>query len=665
MKRSWSGSLCLIVLCLGISLSQSWGQKPVLRRADSFFGLHFDFHAGLGDTLIGKTLTEGMVDSLLTLVKPDFIQVDCKGHPGVSSYPTKVGNSAGHFLKDPLKLFRTVTARHGVALYVHYSGVWDDQAVKHHPHWARHTADGKPDPQKVSFWSAYSDSLLIPQLKEISDYGVDGVWVDGDSWAVELDYRPDALAEFRKVTGITTVPKKKGDPGYDDLLEFTRQKFRNYIAHYANALHQYNPRFQVASNWAFSSFMPEPVDIPVDFISGDFAPYNSVLSGAYEARCIAPQGKPWDLMAWSFGGDWGGMKAPKSATQLSQEAAQVLAQGGGFQAYWSQARDASLPAWAYGTMAQLAEFCRARQAYCYKARPVPQVALYYSTAGQKHLTNAVYKSNSSQQSLSGTLELLLGNQLSTEIRMAHTLTGQMDQYPLIVLPEWEVLSDSERKELLLYVEKGGNLLVIGPKAVDNFQEALGVTLGDFKKGSIHFGSSGLITATTTDYRSFTPGKATRLFGGAYDARDLRNLLGPAATIATYGRGKIAGVYVGLAQAYLKNESYEARRFVGELARQLFSPMVQVDGSQFVHVAINQKEGKTLINLLNVAGPHKSAASFDEVPALGPLKITTTYPRRPTRLTLQPEGKSLAYEYTNGQIVFSLEKLDIHSIVEVD
>ncbi len=433
------GLLVIFGVCLFQNLS--WGQKTPLRRSDSFFGLHFDFHAGLGDTLIGKTLTESMVDSLLTAVKPDFIQIDCKGHPGVSSYPTKAGHSAGHFLKDPLKLFRAVTKRHGVALYVHYSGVWDDEAVKHHPHWARLDANGKPDPQKISFWSAYSDSLLIPQLKEISDYGVDGVWIDGDSWAVELDYRPDALAEFKKVTGVTTAPKKKGDPHYDDLLEFTRKKFRDYIAHYTNALHQYNPRFQVASNWAFSSFMPEPVNVPVDFISGDFAPFNSVLSGAYEARCIAPQGTPWDLMAWSFGGDWGGMKAPKSATQLAQEAAQVLAMGGGFQAYWSQARDASLPAWAFGTMAELAEFCRARQAWCYKAKPVPQVALYYSTAGQKHLTNAVYKSNGSQQALKGILELLLNNQLSTEILMTHALTGKMDQYPLIVLPEWEVLSD--------------------------------------------------------------------------------------------------------------------------------------------------------------------------------------------------------------------------------
>lgn len=658
-------SIAQLSLALFLWPQFATAQKAAPRRANSPFGLHFDFHAQLRDSLIGKTLTEGMVDSLLTRVKPDFIQVDCKGHAGFTSYPTKVGNPTGGYVNDPLKLFRKVSRKHGVALYVHYSGVWDNRAVELHPHWARIDAEGKPDPQKVSFWSAYSDSLLIPQLKEISDYGLDGVWIDGDSWAVEPDYRPDALAEFKKTTGINDVPKKKGDPHFDDLLEFTRKKFRDYIAHYANALHQYNPEFQVASNWAFSSFMPEPVDIPVDFISGDFAPYNSVVSGAYEARCIAPQGKPWDLMAWSFGGDWSGMKAPKSSVQLSQEAAQVMAMGGGFQAYWSQDRDASLPAWAFETMGELAEFCRARQPFCYQATPVPQVALYYSTAGQKHLTNAVYKSNSSQQALKGTLQLLLDNQLSTEIRMTHNIAGRMADYPLIVLPEWQVLSEKENKELLTYVEAGGTLLVIGPKAVSNFAPALGVTLGEETKNDIHFGSAGRVTAGTTGYRTFTPKPGTETFGGVYTMRDLRHHLGPAATIAKYGKGRIAAVYIGLADTYLKNESHIARRFVGELVEKIHDPMVRVTSSQYVYLATNRKNNKLMVNVLNLAGPHKTAAAFDEIPPLGPLEVRVKYPKRPVKVTLQPENKTLPYEYKNGQIVFTLNKLDIHSIIEID
>ncbi len=46
-------------------------------------------------------------------------------------------------------------------------------------------------------------------------------------------------------------------------------------------------------------------------------------------------------------------------------------------------------------------------------------------------------------------------------------------------------------------------------------------------------------------------------------------------------------------------------------------------------------------------------------------INVKYPRRPDRVMLQPENAPLAYEYKNGQIDFNLEKLDIHSIIEID
>ncbi|MBO0932918.1 hypothetical protein [Fibrella aquatilis] len=470
------GWLAVGCLLAGGAMAQTPHQVP-LRRADSFFGLHFDFHAALTDTLIGKTLTDGMIDSLLRLVKPDFIQVDSKGHPGVTSYPTKVGYTPSRFEKNTLRLFRDVTARHGVALYVHHSGVWDDQAVRHHPTWARIRPDGTADTQKTSLWSSYADSLLIPQLREISDYGVDGVWVDGDCWAVEPDYGPASVAAFRQATGLVDVPKGKSDPGYTALIDIQRQAFRRYVAKYTNALHQYNPRFQVASNWAFSSFMPEPVSLPVDFISGDTDPLNGANRSAFQARCIAPQGKPWDLMSWSFGYGWTDqVGTPKPAVQLCQEAAQVLAMGGGFQAYWTQNNDASLTPWAFTTMAELARFCRARQPFCHKAAQVPQVALLYSGVAHRAKTTGAFKFDASQSgNLLGTLNALLYSQLPTEVLMEHHLHGRMAQYPLIVVPEWPTLADTFRTELVQYVREGGNLLVMGHETVRLFERELGVT----------------------------------------------------------------------------------------------------------------------------------------------------------------------------------------------
>ncbi len=100
-----------------------------------------------------------MIDTFLTRVSPDFIQIDCKGHPGISSYPTKVGYHVKGFEKDPLKLWREVTEKDNVALFMHFSGIIDGKVVKEHPDWAIIKANGERSKQKAS--SSAPTSTLI------------------------------------------------------------------------------------------------------------------------------------------------------------------------------------------------------------------------------------------------------------------------------------------------------------------------------------------------------------------------------------------------------------------------------------------------------------------------------------------------------------------------
>ena len=309
--------------------------KTKISRKESYWGLHFDQHLSITSNHVGATLTEGMVDSILLYGRPDYIQVDCKGHPGVSSYPTEMGQQALSFDKDPLALIRKITEKHRVSLYVHYSGVWDANYVRLHPDQARIQPNGTPDPNKTSFWGNYSDKLLIPQLKELAlKYKIDGAWIDGEAWALQPDYHPAALAEFKKTTGIDSIPRKPGDKYFKELLEFNRKSFLSYINHYTKEIHQAAPNFQLCSNWAFSGMMPEPIpeDIGLNFYSGDNEANNSVNQANWHARTLAGQGIPFDLMAWSFTMDfktW--MRAPKTSLQLCQELAPVISLGGGVQ----------------------------------------------------------------------------------------------------------------------------------------------------------------------------------------------------------------------------------------------------------------------------------------------------------------------------------------------
>ena len=82
------------------------------------------------------------------MIRKRGVEDGCKGHPGLSSYPTKVGNQAPGFVGDPLRVWRQVTAERGVALYMHYSGVWDSEAIRRHPDWAAVERRRQAEPQR-------------------------------------------------------------------------------------------------------------------------------------------------------------------------------------------------------------------------------------------------------------------------------------------------------------------------------------------------------------------------------------------------------------------------------------------------------------------------------------------------------------------------------------
>ena len=652
-----------------IALGQN--DKAPAKKINRFFGIHVDFHASASSNEVGKTLTEAMVDSMLTLVKPDFLQVDCKGHPGYSSYPTKVGTPAPKIINDPLRIFRSVTSRHHIPLYVHYSGVQDARAVELHPDWANINSKGEADKSNTSVFSPYADELIIPQLKElITNYKIDGAWVDGDCWSVQADYSPAALAAFKKKTGITTVPRSRNDSGYYTFMDFNRKKFRSYVGHYIDAVHQFDSSFLITSNWSYSSMMPEEVDTHVDFLSGDMATRDYVANAAFEARCLAPQGKPWDLMAWGFTFNWeDNVSSYKSAVQLEQEAANVLAMGGGFQLYYPQNDDASIKPWKIKTMAAVAKFCRERQAYTYGAVSVPQIALLHSTEGFKHKVNGLYNNFSGLfDEEAGVLNALLDGQHCVDMLMEHSLENKMQDYKLILIAGWDYLSPAFIAKLKDDVNEGGSLLLIGAKTSQLFQQELGVNFENYEEQKmLNLGYKDDMATLLSNYQKISLQAGTKAFGSFYSEQDLRFPDGVPASIHNLRKGKIAAVYVDLGNDYLKRQAPVMREFLSGLVKELFpDPVVTVEGSHLVTVTLNKLGDNYTINLINTGGAHanKDVYAYDEVPAIGTLKITLLLTKKPRKVNLQPGNINVNYTYANGKLNVVIPTVMLHSIIVI-
>ena len=657
-----AGLLLVFILHSNLAFSQ---EKPLQKRSKHFFGLHFDFHANAADSLIGKNLSEAYIDSVLRVLKLDFIQIDCKGHPGYSSYPTKVGNRTNGYVADPLKLYRKVTLKNRVSLYVHYSGLIDKRAIELHPDWASQDADGKPSDILISTYSAYLDSLMIPQLKEISDYGVNGAWIDGECWAVEADYSPKAIADFTAKTGMKNIPRKPGDANYFEWIEFQRNNFKAFIRKYVNAIHLYNPSFEITSNWAYTNLMPDSIDVALDYLSGDLASISTVYDAAFASRFIAGQGLPWDLMSWRF---INGFHTSKSIEELKLEASQVISCGGAYQVYNTELRNGSIARWNVPEMKELGNFVRKRQPYCQYSKAIPEVAVLLSNYGFHHEINRVYAAgDESLKETKGITMMLLDARYNVQVVMESMLHGKMNDYKLIVVPGWSYMEESFRKELLAYVSNGGNLLLTGPGPIGLFKNELEIT--EYKKST-----------NESVYLKYNNDMA--LINGSHvvtDAKDNLNSalscnyverapVGSASFNKPCGKGKIGAITIDMGASYQTARIDLTKDFLDAAVRQMVPEKdVEVTCSGKVTVNYEQVNGQKYIHLINMSGEHDNpnVKFFNQIPELYNLKVSVKTEKRPTKVLLQPGNQKLDFKWSANRTIVTVPELKIYSILEIE
>ncbi len=658
-------ALFLISVPFSPLLPQSKSPVP---RFKAFFGLHFDLHPNESDTALGMDVIEDMVGRLLARINPDYVQYDCKGHAGWAGYPTKVGWPAPGIKKDSLAVWRKMTRQYGAGFFIHYSGVWDNQALAHHPDWARIDALGQPDPNATSVFGGYKDGLLIPQLKEVvAAYDLDGLWVDGECWAAQLDYTPAALEAWKKETG-KDAPKDKSDPDWLEWKMFHRRAFERYLISWVDALHEFKPGLQITSNWMYSSFAPKPVEAKLDFLSGDYSPSLSVDRARVEARYFAATGMPWDLMAWGFDKGQGLSWTIKPATQLMQEAAVVLMQGGGFQVYHTPTRSGFIHDAIVDQLGQVAGFCRARQTASFQSKSVPQVALLLSSESYWDASDRVFAAGAELSGLEGALHALLELGYSVDILAEHQLEPRLAEFPLIVVPDSHKLAEPFREKLREYARNGGSLFLMGEKSARLFRDELGAALvGEPKKASAEIATAlGPVNADGIwqDVELAT----AREMGMRHPTRDTRKDGMPAATLAKYGRGLIAAAYGPLPDIFFRSHAPALRTYIGEMIKALFpEPAVKVIGPPILDIALRTTgDGKLSVHLLNRAGlPYPDRFNFsDTIPPVGPvtLEIKT---KKPGRVVLAPGNAELKWEWRDGVARIIVPKIEIHEVVVVE
>lgn len=663
------------------------------RRADCFFGLHFDHHAKLDDTVLNERVTAEQVQRIIELTRCDYIQHDCKGHPGIAGYPdSQAGVSPPALKADALAIYRKVTAAHGVNLYMHFSGVSDKQAVAEHPAWKAVGDDPMIEQMgATSTFGPYVRERMIPQMLEVIErYQVDGFWVDGDCWATVVDYCEMAKARFREATGQREPPTQPGEPYWLEWLTVHRDQFFAYVAQWVHAVREQAPGAgcEVCSNWLYSTHAPEPVKVAMDFASGDFSPGNAVNSARLEARYLSNAGLPWDLMAWAFvnapqpGKAKKGGRAYKSAEQLQQEAAQVLALGGGFQCYFHPERHGQFSEAQLELMRRVAAFCHARKDVCWKSETVGQVAVLLDSTSYFSASKGVYRPwNGQYEPLHGVLHAALEAGHACDVLAEHQLNWQQDRYPVVVVPQWAQVPVSVVAELTACVERGGSLLLVGAETAARFTAPLaeaGIELTGEAEDRLAYlqveasrsrcGEAGAVPVQGAWQGLHVTGDAAVL--GLRTPGVVAELEAePAAALGRLGEGRIAVVAGPVGDAHFRLHSPWVRDWLDDVLRRLYEPIVQVEAEApagSLDVVLRRKGGRTVVHLLNVTGmpttPSERAGYplIDRVPAVGPVRLQG----RPRKVRLEPGGETARTRWDAAASTLTVDVPTVHIHVAV-
>ena len=657
------------------------------RNDNFFFGFHYDLHATAEDTVLGLRCSPRELIPMLKLMAPDFVQTDCKGHPGYTSWFSKVHNASvpPGLKKDALKQWRDATRKLGLPLHCHYSGIWDKAAALKHPEWAVRTADGTPDDgapasEMMCPRGPYLEELMIPQMLELIDrYKVDGFWIDGDLWAVKPCYCDRCRATFTEATGIEEPPQKETDPLWPAWWNFTRESFEAFVTRYCDAVHRHKPGVRVCSNWLQTFNHPGEPKVPTDWISGDNNHVYGLDGSRCEARFLSTRDKPWDIMLWNFycSNGFGQKTSPwaaKPAQMLMQEAAVLVSFGGGVQIYESPGvRDGRLVEWRQRSMGKVGRFLKKRRALCQGSESLPQIAVLHS---EVHLRETARSRNLmwnlDTEPVRGAVFALLENHLGVDILDEWALLPRLSEFPAVLVPERHALSDTMVEALKTYVKDGGRLILTGSEIFERFgAEFLGVTSAKVESEAIFHvpSAAGSAPLYSEAWRLVTPTTAVPLcFLRVNPLMNRDSLSHPAAVVNRVDRGRVVYIPAAVCRDFTRNRYPLIRAFVGEVVLRTVGPLpISVRAPLCVDVALRRKGRRIVIHLVNRASgiPNQpNNGAIDDIPEVGPVIISVRMSKRPASVTAAWEGERISWKHQGNTLRITLPKIHIHEAVVV-
>ena len=651
-----------------------------------FRKVHVDFHTPM-DTTINIDVKD-FVDNLVK-ANVNVAVLFTKCHFGYSYYNTEIGHKHPGLKVDFFSDASKGCQDNDIKVIAYHSVGWDELQGKKHPDWIQRDSKDeailRPWPS-MCLNSPYKDSLLIPQLEEISrKYNPDAYWLDIVRISLDGCFCEYCKRRFKNEYGIE-LEKNTGSLHQ----EFKIDTIARFLKEVQIRLKAINPNVMIGVNGI--GRLEDPQHGPkkllehVDYLTLESQPaWGGYDNQSFVARCTRTRGKPFEILTSRFYAGWGHWTL-KPLDQMKYEFCQIMMNGGLVSCGDQISFDGRVEPSVYRRIGEAYAFIKEREEFCIEAESLSYIAVFFGPKQNRADINSLRGANKALTELHQQFEII------EDLR-------DLNKYRVLILPELGEMDEELIMDIKDFVKEGGSLLATFKSSYKVGRDfALGDCLGisyiedspysanyvrlldeikdpDMDLPLLVYDVSTKVKITTAKplarlvYPFIEPEKIPRMPPSSMESPY------PAVTLNSYEKGRAVYISTPVFRNLWITQHSWLRTIIGNALSLITKDApVMIKAPPSVEINLTKIKDKLLLHLLNYQAVKRTSVprelwkergSYEPIEEISPLyDIPVKIRAKAGEVTWEPGGTCLKFEQNGEYASTVIPKLDIHGILRI-
>lgn len=607
-----------------------------------------------------------------------WLYYDSKKHPELIHPNLKNKN----LLKEQIEELH----KRGIRVPIYTTVQWDQRAAEEHPEWLRVDADGKPTagPYEATFRrslcinSPYRDFLKDHLEDVLTNFNADGVFLD--------------IVQIHECS-CHWCRKDMQTRGYDVTsskarLLFATEMMAEFKADISECIHSLQPEAQVYYNGHIGPDIPDVLN-SYDHLEVESLPTGGWGYDHFPTNCRYARSLHKDIlgMTGKFHTHWGDFHSYKNLAALEFECFHSLALTAKCSVGDQMLPDGTLCSTTYDLLGQVYSQVEKKEPWCENATAISDIAVLNPEkfCDPHNLKTQV-------KCLQGINRILTEGGYQFDIIDSR---ANLDNYRLVMLPDFITVDDELKKHLESYIEKGGKLIGSYKSGLNEAGTAFSSTMFGVKfHGDAPYSPDFLVPSgamaeglNPVEYAMYQRGLQVEPLEGAEVHCETKvpffnrtrehycshmhapvdpNKAGYPGVIQN--RNTFYFVHPVFSQ-YAENAPYWVKRLVHNAINCLLpDPVLRHSGPSSVIATVNaqQEQDRTVVHLLHYIPETKCEKILvvEDIIPLYQTKVSVREDRQVTKVTCVPELNELDFTSGNGRVEFIVPEINGHQMIEL-